>query len=244
MKQDRLKETHENVETVIADIAEKLADPASDMVVPLERDMAIMMACASITKSELATVRDGTTRMDHDLMKTWMNQIAELAKTVGGNSGAEILGRLAEMSYEFDEDLSAEYDKAKESVEAPPEEHPDIKPVADGDAFSGLEAPAATREELRGGQAADLSTQGAAGVSVTTSGLERNEAADGSPIDPEKPVIAQCNEETALGTCDLGEGHEGPHEVGGYKVADDAASNREGPRDGEVREAKREDEHF
>jgi hypothetical protein len=173
MNHNELKATHMNVDDVIADIARRLADESTPgKPIETERDMAIIMACCSLTKSELPEDRDGTTRMDNDNMRRWMEQIAEEARNAGGSAYPEILGRLSEFAYEFDEDLSKYFDEQRESAERPPEEKPE--PVTSASEIERIGAAVASGEEM---------PEPAAGAfSGTEESVKAGKMADGAPI--------------------------------------------------------------
>jgi hypothetical protein len=197
MKKEQLEQAIENVDETISAIAAELADKeAQHKPISTERDMAIIMACCTITKSELPQATGSSTVMDNKLMRGWMGQIAEEAKSVIKSSpvvAAEILGRLSEFAYEFDEDLSNEFDKMRESIESEEEKEArerddrlEILEAADDDDEEPEDAPSPIDEED--------GRVGGGTFSATEQQAREGKQADGQPIHGEVHRIPDGDE--------------------------------------------------
>jgi hypothetical protein len=120
MSEEIVDTTHDRIDATIADIAATLADPESDKTVPVERDMAIIMACCAVTKSEMPESKEGNAQISKQLMRDWLQEIASVALELGGvnqTHTVDIMIALGELAYEFDEDLAKEFNDSRKKIE-------------------------------------------------------------------------------------------------------------------------------
>lgn len=212
MNNQEKKQFRDNVDKTIGDIAAQLADDTEQhKPIGTERDMAIIMACCAVARTEGPEPTDSAV-IENGRARQFLLDLRNISQTLDKEPKLRLLGAVQDLVEDFElpelaRAVAVEVEGA-ERMGSP-------SPLAEEDGV---------KEELRQDQADHLSLEGKAGVSATEENIKEGKQADGSPLPkigevekgeefPEEldASIDKCEYSSSTGPCILAKGHGGKH---------------------------------
>lgn len=113
MDNGKLATIHEGLDKILESTARELSAEGESKPIDTERDTAIIMVCAALAKSEIpaAKTEDEYAFINRSVLTEFLENIASDA-----GSKADVLERLSELAYEYDDELAGKFRKLSREI--------------------------------------------------------------------------------------------------------------------------------